>query len=71
MSIDLDRLYTPEEVAERLKVSRRSVYVWLLSGQLAGLKAGHGWRIQERAIVDFMKVVNHSGKEVDGTRSCI
>ena len=27
-------LYTPEELAEKLKVTRRSIYEWLLKGRL-------------------------------------
>jgi excisionase family DNA binding protein len=48
-------LYTPEEVAERLRVSRRAVYQWLTLGKLVGMKAGQGWRITEEALIDFMK----------------
>jgi len=48
-------LYTPEEVAERLRVSRRAVYQWLTMGKLVGMKAGQGWRITEEALIDFMK----------------
>ena len=48
-------LYTPEEVAERLRVSRRAVYQWLTMGKLVGMKAGQGWRITEDALTDFMK----------------
>lgn len=43
----MDRLYTPEEVAELLKVSRETVYNWLRSGKLQGIKIGHFWRISE------------------------
>jgi excisionase family DNA binding protein len=48
------KLYTPEEVAERLRVSRRAVYQWLTMGKLVGMKAGQGWRITEEALLDFM-----------------
>jgi excisionase family DNA binding protein len=36
----LPTFYTPSEVAGKLKVTRRSVYQWLTSRQLSGLKAG-------------------------------
>ena len=48
------KLYTPEEVAANLKVSRRTVYQWLTSGKLKGLRAGQTWRISEEALVEFM-----------------
>jgi excisionase family DNA binding protein len=59
-------LYTPEEVAERLRVSRRAVYQWLTMGKLVGMKAGQGWRITEEALIDFMKRTSKrdSNKEV-------
>ena len=47
--------YTSSEVARRLKVSRRSVYQWLTSGQLDGLKAGQSWRITEEDLIAFMR----------------
>jgi len=47
--------YTSSEVAGKLKVSRRSVYQWLTSGQLSGLKAGQSWRITEEDLIAFMK----------------
>lgn len=52
----LPDLYTPEEVAARLKVSRRAVYQWLATGKLRGMKAGQGWRITEADLIAFMQV---------------
>lgn len=51
----LPTFYTSSEVARRLKVSRRSVYQWLTSGQLSGLKAGQSWRITEEDLITFMR----------------
>ena len=48
-------LYTPEEVAEKLKVTRRSVYEWLLKGRLRGLRAGDTWRIAEQDLMAFLE----------------
>jgi len=53
--MNLANLYTPEEVAKRLKVSRRAVYQWLTTGKLVGMKAGQGWRITEEDLIAFMK----------------
>jgi len=50
----LPKLYTPEEVAEYCKVTRRQVYQWLLKGKLSGLKAGDGWRITEGELLRFL-----------------
>ena len=51
----LPTLYTADEVAIKLKVSRRSVYQWLTTGQLSGLRAGQGWRITEEDLIQFMR----------------
>jgi excisionase family DNA binding protein len=48
-------LYTPEELAEKLKVTRRSVYAWLLNGRLRGLRAGDTWRITEQDLMAFLE----------------
>jgi len=50
----LPTFYKPSEVAERLKVNRRSVYQWLAKEQLKGLKAGQSWRITEEDLIVFM-----------------
>ena len=65
-NMNLANLYTPEEVAKRLKVSRRAVYQWLTTGKLVGMKAGQGWRITEEDLIAFMKsnaTDSKSGKE--------
>jgi excisionase family DNA binding protein len=51
----LPTLYTPSEVADKLKVNRRSVYQWLNHGHLHGLKAGQSWRITEEDLIHFMQ----------------
>ncbi|MBT1279310.1 helix-turn-helix domain-containing protein [Thermoanaerobacter sp. CM-CNRG TB177] len=43
----MEKLYTPEELAELLKVSRETVYNWLRSGKLKGIKVVNFWRIPE------------------------
>lgn len=48
-------LYTPEEAAQKLKVTRRSIYAWLRSGRLRGLRAGDQWRIAEDDLMAFLR----------------
>jgi len=43
----MERYYTPEEIAELLKVSRETVYNWLRAGKLKGAKVFNFWRISE------------------------
>jgi excisionase family DNA binding protein len=65
--MNLANLYTPEEVAKRLKVSRRAVYQWLTTGKLVGMKAGQGWRITEEDLIAFMK--SNSSRGLDSKSS--
>src|SRR5438105_1633493 len=46
-------LYTPEEVAASLRVTRRTVYEWLKIGRLRGLRVGRGWRIRAEDVEAF------------------
>ena len=41
-----EKLLTPEQVAERLQVTERTVYGWLRRGKLPALKLGRLWRIR-------------------------
>lgn len=50
----VDRLLTPEEAAERLAVSPKSIREWLRTGRLAGVKVGRLWRIREEALEAFL-----------------
>ncbi len=49
-------LYTPEEVARRLRVSKKAVYSWLQRNKLAGIKVGNLWRIPREALEEFTKL---------------
>jgi len=61
--VALPTLYTPEEVAEKLRVSRRAVYEWLKSGKLNGFKAGQYWRVTEEDMTLFLKRHKHNVDE--------
>jgi excisionase family DNA binding protein len=54
-------LYTPEEVAASLRVTRRTVYEWLKIGRLRGLRVGRGWRIRPEDVEAF----THAGPGID------
>jgi len=45
---------TPQEVADELRVTRRSVYSWLRGGRLEGQRAGKAWRVSREALARFM-----------------
>ena len=48
-------VYSVDEVAEILKVSQRSVYNYVRSGQLKASKIGKSWRISAAALQDFIE----------------
>jgi excisionase family DNA binding protein len=50
----IERLYTPEEAADALRVKVRSVMEWLRQGKLKGVKLGRLWRIKESDLKAFI-----------------
>lgn len=59
MQVMQSAYYTLPEVAERLKVSRRTVYRWVQSGALSAHKLGPDrpgveWRIGEDDLENFL-----------------
>ena len=52
---NLQKLYTPEQVADLLQVNVITVHRWLRSGQLRGYKLGRKlWRIDSEYLEDFL-----------------
>ncbi len=49
------KLLTPEQAANRLAVSSRSIREWLRTGKLKGVRAGRLWRIRDRDIEQFLE----------------
>lgn len=57
---------TVKEVAERLRVSERSVRRWLESGDLRGFRFGDraGWRVREEDLDAFVaRLMEQQGRE--------
>ena len=54
MSTNQEKLSTLQEVAQRLKVSERTVQRWLNSGQIEALYAGRQRRFEEKEIKRFL-----------------
>ncbi len=50
----MEKYLTPEEVAELLAVSPKSIREWLRSGKIKGIKAGRLWRISPQALGGFL-----------------
>ena len=57
----MEKFYTPEEIADILKTTRKTVYTWIQSGKLKALKAGKMWRIPQSALDEFLRTPE--GKE--------
>jgi excisionase family DNA binding protein len=49
------KFWTVAEVAERMRVSKMSVYRLIHSGQLEAVQFGRSFRISEQALEKFMK----------------
>ena len=51
----VEKMYSPEKVAEILEVSPNTVRSWLRDGELKGVKVGRGrlWRISEPELNRF------------------
>ena len=50
-----ERYLTVPEVAERLNVSRHSIYRWVKDGYLSAYRLGHELRITESALQRFLE----------------
>ncbi len=50
----METIFTPEEVAEKLKASRRTVYRWIEKGELKAFKAGKLVRIAREDLESFL-----------------
>jgi excisionase family DNA binding protein len=58
------KVYTPEEVAEILKIKERTVLEYLRLGRLKGLKmGGRIWRITEEQIDAFLEELQRESAE--------
>jgi excisionase family DNA binding protein len=49
-----ERLFSPQEVAERLGMSRYTIGEWLRSGRLTGRRIGRFWRVRESDLEAFI-----------------
>lgn len=49
---------TPEQVAQVLGLSRRTVISWLQQGKLNGIKVGNRWRVKEEDLDKFIDEPN-------------
>ena len=55
MQLMEERLYTPQEIAEYLRVDPGTVYRWLRSGELEAIKFSREYRITESQLKNFLE----------------
>ncbi len=48
-------VFTPEEVAKKLKINLQTVRKFLREGKLKGIKVGTNWRIPEDRFNEFLQ----------------
>lgn len=58
----MEELYTPQEIADKLKVSLKTVYRWIEGDNLKAKKIGHFWRVSESELIKFINQ-GEKGKE--------
>lgn len=54
MAVPDQEIFTPEEIAELLKMHAYSVTEWLRDGKLKGFKANTKWRVWREDLVKFV-----------------
>jgi putative molybdopterin biosynthesis protein len=55
--MNFENLYTPQEVADLWKVSRRTVYAWIKTGRIKAYKLGDTVRIPEPELTQILKPI--------------
>ncbi len=50
----MKKIYTPEEIAENLQASKRTVYRWVEKGELKAFRAGKLIRVTREDLEEFL-----------------
>lgn len=50
-----DRIYTLDEIAEMLHITRRTLYAYIKEGKLQAVKIGKYWRVSETNLQAFLE----------------
>lgn len=48
------KVYTLEEIAELLHITRRTLYSYVKEGKLKAVKVGKYWRVTEKNLEEFL-----------------
>lgn len=50
-----NRIYTLDEIAEMLHITRRTLYTYIKEGKLQAVKIGKYWRVSETNLQAFLE----------------
>lgn len=50
------KVYTLDEVADILKVTRRTLYNYIKAGKLPAVKMGKYWRVSQNSLQSFISI---------------
>ena len=53
--MDEEEYYTPEELAQKFKVTRQAVHQWIRTGKLYAIRLGTSVRIPKSALRAFLR----------------
>ena len=68
----MDQLYTTAEVAKLLRVSQRTVQVWIREGQLTAVRYGRLLRVRQADLVAFGEVLTgHPSTDMSPTPASV
>lgn len=57
--------YTPQQVADKLQLTVRTIWAYIRSGKLPASKLGREYRISEEQLDRFMKSLEVGGEKED------
>lgn len=63
------RVYTLDEVADILKVSRRTLYTYVKEGKLPAVKMGKYWRVSQESLQTFISTGTAGANKSEGKNS--
>jgi len=65
----MDQLYTTDEVAKMLRVSQRTVQVWIREGVLTAVRYGRLLRVRQADLANFGEVLtSHTVPTAEGAQ---
>lgn len=49
------KFYSPDDIADMLRITRRTVYTYMKAGKLHAVKIGKYWHISQESLDAFLK----------------